>query len=233
MSLPFHLAGTEASGLAPDEPIAQFEIGDYRNFVYLVLDPEHREAALVDPQLDLTGPLAALEKNNFKLAAILLTHTHHDHIAGLPELVRTHAQVPIYLHESDLHRLKPDFRSAKIKTLTDGECFYIGQTQVEAMHTPGHSAGEICYFIASRLGRPPYLLTGDTVFIRDCGRTDLPTGSNREMFASLQRIKKLPSNTVILPGHHYALECASTLERELRDSAPLRCASIAELEALP
>lgn len=78
-----------------------------------------------------------------------------------------------------------------------------------------------------------FLLTGDTLFIRDCGRTDFEDGDNEQMFQSLQRIKKLPPATVILPGHHYQPETASVLELELLESAPLKCRSVEELAGLP
>jgi hydroxyacylglutathione hydrolase len=230
--LPKHLSATTASGLVPDEPIAQFEIGDMQNFVYLVLDWKTREAAIVDPQKDLSAPLKALREHGFKLTRVLLTHTHHDHIAGVPELARTMPGARIAVHAEDLHRLPSPVRtSAQIEKLAGGDRLTVGEIELQALHTPGHSSGESCFFVAGTT--PPYLLTGDTIFIRDCGRTDLPTGSTREMFESLQRIKKLPPETVILPGHHYARETASTLEREMRESPPFGCRSVQELEALP
>jgi glyoxylase-like metal-dependent hydrolase (beta-lactamase superfamily II) len=77
------------------------------------------------------------------------------------------------------------------------------------------------------------LLTGDTLFIRDCGRTDLPTGSTTEMFSTLQRYKSLNPQLKIFPGHHYREEFWSTLEVVLRTSPPLQCESAEQLEALP
>ena len=230
--LPTHLAGNQAQGLTAHQSVAQFEIGDMRNFVYLLLDWPSREAALVDPQKDLTLPLAALRSHGFRLTRVLLTHTHHDHIAGVPELARAYPDVPISVHASDFHRLPSAVRaSARIEKLADGNRIKLGKQQIEVLHTPGHSAGECCFFVAG--GETPYLFTGDTLFIRDCGRTDFPDGSNEQMFASLQRIKALPKETVILPGHHYAQETASTLTQELEHSPPLRCQSVSELEALP
>ena len=231
MTLPPHLSGKHALGEEENEPIAQFEIGSYKNFVYLILDWAQKKAAIVDPQYDLTGPLDCLKKYQFELTSIFLTHTHFDHIAGVPELAQLFPQVPIIAHRQDLHRLDSRTMSrAKVKAIRDGDKVAVGDLIVEVLHTPGHSAGECCYFIQ---GTPPYLLTGDTLFIRDCGRTDLESGSNEEMFQSLKRIKRLPSETVILPGHHYQPECASVLSKESKESPPLRCANVGELAALP
>jgi hydroxyacylglutathione hydrolase len=230
--LPPHLSKTQATGLLAHQTIAQFEIGEFKNFVYLILDWPTREAALVDPQKDLNIPLGALRSHGFRLTRVLLTHTHHDHVAGVPELVRAFPEVPFAVHDSDLPRLPSAVRgNARIEKITDGNILKLGKLSIEVLHTPGHSAGECCFFIGST--EPPYLLSGDTVFIRDCGRTDLESGSTAEMFASLQRIKKLPPATVLLPGHHYASETASTIEQELLGSPPFRALSVSDLEALP
>lgn len=217
------------------EPIAQFEIGPYRNFVYLLLDWETRKAAIVDPQNELEAPLTALERHGFSLERILLTHTHHDHVAGVPALLRALPGLSLALGELDLPRLPEELvretrARGRLKILRDGDPAGIGRLEVTALHTPGHSAGEFCYRVHAV---PGYLLTGDTLFIRDCGRTDLHSGDTCQMFESLQAIKRLPAGTVILPGHHYAPECASTLEKELRESPPLQCRNAEELESLP
>lgn len=231
--LPKHLAGLSASGIHPGQTVAQFEIGNYKNFVYLILDWDSHVAAIVDPQKDLTLLEKALSENGFTLKSVLLTHTHHDHIAGVPEIFERFPDVTFYVHPNDTRRLSPEFhKDPRFYKIEDGEILNVGSTDVEVLHTPGHSAGECSYFLRSPEGQP-YLFTGDTVFIRDCGRTDFEDGSNEAMFASLQRIAALPSETVILPGHHYARECASTVARERIESAPFRCKSVTELAGLP
>ena len=226
--IPNHLKENSAQGLTLSESIAQFEIGDYKNLVYLILDWQSKQAAIVDPQTDLSAPLQALSENGFKLTAVLLTHSHWDHIAGVPELQIKYPSLPIYVHELDARRLEA---SPSIHWIKNQDVIQVGTLPVRVLHTPGHSSGECCFLLEKT--SPPFLLTGDTVFIRDCGRTDLESGSSSQMFNSLQEIKKLAPSTIILPGHHYAKECASTLEQELISSPPMKCLNTEELEKLP
>ncbi len=210
----------------------QWEIGTASNFVYGILDWESHEAALVDSHIGILDIASELRGRGFRLASLLLTHTHWDHIGDLESLLGVYPGLQLAAHPADLHRLKANVRRYPgLKQVQDREILRLGRFEIEAIHTPGHSAGELCFYL--RHPAPGYLFTGDTVFIRDCGRTDLESGSTAQMFESLQRIKKLPPETVILPGHHYAPECASTLETELRESAPFRCLSISDLENLP
>jgi glyoxylase-like metal-dependent hydrolase (beta-lactamase superfamily II) len=227
--LPAHLAQTEAKGLVPGETIAQFELGELRNFVYLILDWSTQKAAWIDPQKDVDTPLEALREHGFELSFVLLTHGHHDHIAGIPELMKRFAALPVYVHEKDVKRLSESARK-RLSPLQDGTSLQLGEIEIDVLHTPGHTSGECSYFLTTDR---PYVFTGDTIFIRDCGRTDFDTGSNDEMFQSIQRIKTLPTNTVILPGHHYAPECATTVAKELKESPPFQCQSVKELASLP
>jgi hydroxyacylglutathione hydrolase len=231
-ALPHFLARHEAQGAFVGEPIAQFEIGSMRNLVYLVIDWATRRCAWVDPQSDLSEPLGAIETHGLELERILLTHSHHDHIAGLPELARRWQDVPIHCGREDLHRLPAQLRSSpRVHGLSEGDRLTVGRLELRCLATPGHSAGAISYLFEA--GGRPWLLTGDTIFVRDCGRTDLPTGSTEELFATLQRVRKLAPETVLLPGHHYAPEVATTLGAELQSSPPFQCRTSAELEALP
>jgi len=227
--LPHHLAQTSAQGLIPGQFVAQFEFGGYHNFIYLIIDWSTQEAAIIDPQKGMDVIWKVLEDHKLTLKQVLLTHTHWDHIAGLPEALTRFPELPILTHAVEATRLKPEFQK-NLTPIENGETLHVGKIPVKVFHTPGHSAGEICYFMPDH---GPSLFTGDTLFIRDCGRTDLESGSSQEMFVSLGLLKLLPPQTWILPGHHYKPECASTLERELLESPPLLCRTVTELEALP
>lgn len=243
--LPGHLSGNEAKGMVPGEVIAQYELGPGRNFSYLILDWESRIAAIVDPQKDLSGVLADLEREGFTLGQILITHTHPDHTAGLPDLLARFPGIPFHVGKEELHRLAPAVRASDgLRTIdslhkTGGGRgglggIRVGNLLLSTHATPGHSAGEVCFYLEKGAHSPvPYLFTGDTIFIRDCGRTDFADGSDEEMFRSIQRVKGFRPETVLLVGHHYAPEVATTLERELSTSPPFLCKSVQELKELP
>lgn len=229
MKIPAHLKEFEATGAHQLEPVAQFEIGRHKNFVYLILDWKEKKAAIIDPQKDLSEPLSFLREHHFKLEKIFLTHTHFDHVAGVPSLLNEFSEITLCVHREDHHRLEIN-PASRVFFIQDHDVVSVGGLSVEVFHTPGHSAGECCFLLQSGYS---YLFTGDTLFIRDCGRTDLETGSNQEMFSTLQKLKTFPPETLILPGHHYQKECCSTLEKELTESPPLRCQSLEQLIALP
>ncbi len=228
MTLPQHLGTDEANGLVTGEVIAQYELGTMRNFIYLIIDWKKKEAAIVDPQRDLT-PLKDLELHGIKLTKILLTHSHHDHVAGVPDLLAHCPDVSVFIHPGDLFRMKK-IEPNRVRSLEDGETIKVGDIDVEVLHTPGHSAGEVCFWIKKDSG---YLITGDTLFIRDCGRTDFDTGSDEQLFETLQKLKKLSDTLVMLPGHHYAKETANLFGNEKISSPPLLCKTLDELRSLP
>jgi hydroxyacylglutathione hydrolase len=230
IAIPEHLNSTKAQGAFLNQPIGQFELGEHQNFIYLVMDWKSKQVLWVDPQLNLTEPLDFLKRNQFMTKGILLTHTHFDHIAGVPTLLSLFHDSQLYVHRNDLYRLPESIRSHNnLRFIEESDQINLGETSITVMHTPGHSAGCCCYHVQADRS---YLLTGDTLFIEDCGRTDLPSGDDQQMFESLQKIKELPKNTIILPGHHYRRPCASTLATELIHNPALQCKNVQELKEL-
>ncbi len=212
--------------------IDQFLIGGHRNFIYLI--SFDGESLVVDPQSDLTPWQNRIKELKTKLTGVLLTHTHWDHVAGVPAIVDQYGaeNIPIYVHELDARRMAQSAPAVRerFKFIKDGDKIAVGRTNVEVLHTPGHSAGECSYLIQSQ---PPQLFTGDTVFVTEVGRTDMETGSTAELFTTLQRLKKLPPDTIIHPGHDYGKTPTTTIGRECVESAAFRCRTVEELDAIP
>ena len=160
------------------------------NYAWLLRDSGTGATAIVDPA-DAQPVIEALEAAGGRLDLIMLTHHHADHIAGVDE-VRARFICPVVGAAADLHRL-PKLDEA----LKDGDTVRLGDATAEVIDTPGHTRGQINFFFPDGA----VLLSGDTLFSLGCGR--LIEGSPQDMFTSLQRLSKLPGNTLVCCGHEY------------------------------
>ncbi|MCB1863917.1 MAG: MBL fold metallo-hydrolase [Chromatiales bacterium] len=182
------------------------ELGPMANFVYVIEDIASRRAAVVDPAWEVEAIQRLAREQDLRITDILLTHSHHDHINGIDAL-RAHA-------DPRLHLLKAEAqfwgRHTDLPTLHHGgDRIALGDTEIEVLHTPGHTPGSACY----RLGRD--LITGDTLFVFGCGRCDLAGGDPNQMFDTLRRLAaEQTPDTVIRPGHNYSVTPTSTIAEE-------------------
>ena len=187
--------------------IEQLLIGPMQNFVYIVGSRSTREVAIVDPAWDIDGLLAHLDEKDYKLTSALVTHYHPDHIgggysghsiAGLAELMEKRP-VPVYAHKEEAAGVVKvsEISESDVKKVESGDNLKIGPIDVEFLHTPGHTPGSQCFRIKNTL------VSGDTLFIQGCGRVDLPGSDPEDMFRSLNKLKALPDDTLLLPGHDY------------------------------
>jgi len=175
----------------------------------IVGDETTAEAIVVDPGDEIDRILAVLAKHKLKVKQIIVTHAHIDHIAGAAKLKKL-TGAPVFYNQLDLPLvaimdaqagwlgIKTPEVTAPDASLEDHAKVAIGALSATVIHTPGHTEGSLClYFPAEKL-----LLAGDTLFAGSIGRTDLPGGDLRKMFASLQeRIMTLPDETRVIPGH--------------------------------
>jgi glyoxylase-like metal-dependent hydrolase (beta-lactamase superfamily II) len=169
--------------------VKKLALGPYDNNVYVVICPETNESVIVDGAAEADKILAAVEGT--KVRYILQTHGHPDHIAALDDL-RAALQVPVGIHKDDAAMLKtpPDF------LIADDDVIRFGKRVLQAIHTPGHTPGGLCF------RHSPVLFSGDTLFPGGPGATAHPLGNFPQIIESIRtRLFVLPDNTIVMPGH--------------------------------
>lgn len=189
----------------------QLEIGPMANYIYLIGDPASRKMAVVDPAWDVPLILKWVNEAGYELSDILITHGHPDHINGVETLLNQ-TSARLHMHKDEVPWIS-GWKETAIDT-ENGSHIWVGDIDIQCIHTPGHTPGSQCFLVNQKL------VSGDTLFIGGCGRTDLPGGNASDLYESLNfRLDKLADETVLCPGHNYAPEKTSTLGRE-RQSNP-------------
>jgi hydroxyacylglutathione hydrolase len=188
--------------------LEQYRIGPYLNFTYLVAEKAGGAGVVIDPSFGITPQLEAIDTHRVKVSHVLATHRHSDHIAGAEDVkARTgaklvaHASAPI---GQDL-------------SVNDGDQVEAGSLRFHVVHTPGHTPDSVLYIFDGKVA------TGDTLFVGECGRVDLPESSPEAMYTSLLgRVVALDDALVVLPGHDYGTSPTSTIGREKKENYTLK-----------
>jgi glyoxylase-like metal-dependent hydrolase (beta-lactamase superfamily II) len=204
--------------------IEQLRVG-YDNFSYVIYCPVQKKAAVVDPGFDAAAILRFLNANHLILLYSILTHSHSDHTAEVGHLKKAIPSSQIVASKEDGSRLpvKPDIFVA------DGSTLEVGNSHLSFLLTPGHTPGGICILVDNEA-----LLTGDTLFIGDCGRTDLPGGNLAVMFRTLQdKILPLPDELIVYPGHDYGEKPFDSLGNQKHTNKTLLAKNIKEFSLIP
>ncbi|UJF25063.1 MBL fold metallo-hydrolase [Suttonella sp. R2A3] len=183
--------------------IIQLMVEDHDNFIHIIADRNSGEAAVVDPAWDAEGIAEVLGDEGLSLTAILITHSHHDHVNAVHELRAGNDQVAVFISELE-YPAWPDCPEDAI-LVSDGDEITFAGTTIGVISTPGHTVGGCCYHIGNDL------ITGDTLFIYGAGRADLKGSDPHKLFNSLQKLKKLPEETRIWVGHDYGSTQTATL----------------------
>jgi hydroxyacylglutathione hydrolase len=164
------------------------------NLTYLHRCGQDR-AFVVDPN-DASAVLQTLQQHGLSLAAILATHHHWDHVAGVADLQRKTRCEFIGVD----HTLVP----APDRIAAESDVLALGEAAVQVLAAPGHTRNSVCYHVPAAGGEPGVVYTGDTLFVGGCGR--LLEGDAVTMWQSLQRLAALPDETLVYCGHDYTLE---------------------------
>ena len=194
---------------------------------HIVGDPDTREAIVIDPGDDAERILEAIRRHRLKVTAIVVTHTHIDHVIGLSRVHKA-TGAPVYIHADDLELYsgleqqalwigwKAPEQVQIDQLLKEGDTIRWGGLEAQILHTPGHTPGSICLYLPTDFPhaasdakphdperqRTGQLFAGDTLFAGSIGRTDLWGGSFTEIIRSLTgKLLALPDDTIVYPGH--------------------------------
>lgn len=198
-------------------------LGELQTNCYLTWCSETQKAVVIDPADSGEVISEQILELQLELEGIILTHGHFDHCLGLLALA-LNFPVPIYLHPTDNSLLARAQKSGEFwlkhpvdpvppatATLKDGQIITFGKCSLQVLETPGHTPGSVCLYSKpekyvkndayKNSSEEPILFSGDTIFMDTIGRTDLRYSNKKNLFASLQKLKELPSNTLLLSGH--------------------------------
>ena len=206
MAEPYFRQWLSGASFAVSDPVA----GQMVNFAYAIGDAATREAVLVDPAYDVDGLLGLLEADGMTCVGVVATHYHADHVGGslfgvtiegIAALLGRH-DLPVHVQaeEAPWVARTTGVDDALVRHRS-GDVVQVGATAIELLHTPGHTPGSQCLLVDGRL------VTGDTLFLDGCGRTDLPGSDPVEMYETLtRRLQRIDDATLVYPGHRYSPE---------------------------
>lgn len=188
--------------------IVQMEVGLLQNFCEVIGCPATGQAALVDPAFEVDRLLAVARARGWTVTTILLTHTHEDHTAGLDEAAAATGAI-VRCHPVEVEKARA--LAPRVQAVADGERVAVGQGEIQAVFTPGHTPGCVCWYLPD----PGAVITGDVLFVGSCGGVHYPDSDPAAMLDSLQnRLGALPEETRLYPGHDYGQTPTSTLAWE-------------------
>ena len=182
------------------------------NFSYIIADEDTKEAAVVDSSYNANEIIKAIKNEKLQLKYIINTHGHSDHTAGNSELQSIFGAKIVAHKQSQIHLNLP---------VEESDILNVGKISIKILYTPGHSFDGICLLVNNQK-----LLTGDTLFVGECGRTDFPGGNTKSMYESLNRLQKLNDNIGVYPGHDYGLKPTSTIGEEKKSNYTLQPRSL-------
>ena len=185
------------------------------NFAYVVGDREKGEAVIVDPAYAAGELIDLVAAEGMRVVGALATHHHPDHVGGTMMGVTLEGASefvgrgggPVHVHrdESPFVQRVTGLSATDLVEHDNGDTIMVGDIPIEVLHTPGHTPGSMCFLVGG------VLVSGDTLFLEGCGRTDFPGSDPGAMYDSLTRLAALPDDVVVCAGHWYSQPNAATL----------------------
>ena len=192
--------------------IEQIKIG-FDNFSYVIYDKPSKKAAVVDPSYNALKQMEFIKSRDLELVYV-----------KNKRLLDTFPQSKLVASKTDGVYLKYDVDIF----IDDGDQLKLGELILSFILTPGHTPGGVCIVVDDEA-----IITGDTLFIDDCGRSDLPGGNVNDLYDSLQKIKTLPDHLSIYPGHDYGSKPYDTLGNQKKTNKTLVAKNIEEFSKIP
>lgn len=188
--------------------VEKFVTGIISTNCYLAINEETKQAVVIDPAACPSYLMSHIKSEGLKVEAILLTHGHFDHIMGIDGFL-SEFDVPVYVHEDDADAMEDPvlnqsstytsgYTFGKARYLRDRQTLELAGYTFQVIHTPGHTKGGCCYYVASE----DVLFSGDTLFQNSVGRTDFVNSSTSDLVHSVrEKLFLLPDDTIVYPGH--------------------------------
>ena len=188
--------------------VEKFVTGIISTNCYLVINEDTKQAVVIDPAACPSYLMSHIKSEGLKVEAILLTHGHFDHIMGIDGFL-SEFDVPVYVHGDDADAMEDPvlnqsstytsgYTFGKARYLRDHQTLELAGYTFQVIHTPGHTKGGCCYYVASE----DVLLSGDTLFQNSVGRTDFVNSSTSDLVHSVrEKLFLLPDDTMVYPGH--------------------------------
>ena len=174
------------------------------------------ECLLVDPAYAVGDLVNAVAADGMRVTGVLATHYHPDHVGGFMgnhmiegiAALLEHVDCPIHVQRDEVPWVQrsTDVGDDHLMAHDPGDVVTVGSIDVTLIHTPGHTPGSQCFHVDDRL------VSGDTLFLNGCGRTDLPGSNPEDMYTSLHKLAAMPEATIVYPGHRYSQPSHATLE---------------------
>lgn len=188
--------------------VEKFVTGIISTNCYLAINEETKQAVVIDPAACPSYLMSHIKSEGLKVEAILLTHGHFDHIMGIDGFL-SEFDVPVYVHEDDADAMEDPvlnqsstytsgYTFGKARYLRDRQTLELAGYTFQVIHTPGHTKGGCCYYVASE----DVLFSGDTLFQNSVGRTDFVNSSTSDLVHSVrEKLFLLLDDTIVYPGH--------------------------------